>query len=415
MGRHSTVVGAATTVLVVLLGWWLTAGVAGRAAERDQEAALRADALVASDWLADDGVLLEDRADPPLATALALLAPAGGAATVRDGDGRVLASGGDAAPAAALAPSVAATVTAGEVHVGREGATLRTVVPVGRTDATTYLLDVVRPATDVGAVAVRRATAWIVVAVAVAVAAVVVLAGRARDRLLRTRAEGTTAVVRRADALLAEHGDLDRAKDAFLSAVSHAVRTPLQVIQGASTLLANRADDLSRDQLQRLAEGMVDGTRRLTDLLQDVIDLDRLVQGLGSARRRPVDVPELLDGVLAHHDDARVRVDTAEVEALVDPGQLGRIVDHLVHNALRHSPPDGVVTVRVEEDDDGLHLVVEDQGPGIPEHLRLRVFEPLFRIDGADADPGLGVGLSLVRRFAGLHGGRAWVLSLIHI
>ena len=94
----------------------------------------------------------------------------------------------------------------------------------------------------------------------------------------------------------------------------------------------------------------------------------------------------------------------------VDPAKLERIVENLVANAARHTPPDRTIWVAVREEAGGVLLAVEDDGPVVPPELRDAIFEP-FR-QGPTATPhtpGTGIGLSLVARFAELHGGRAWV------
>jgi signal transduction histidine kinase len=96
----------------------------------------------------------------------------------------------------------------------------------------------------------------------------------------------------------------------------------------------------------------------------------------------------------------------------LDPGKVERIIENLLANAARHTPPDTPVWVRVAEPPGGggVLLAVEDAGAGIPAELRDSVFEP-FR-QGPDPPthaPGVGIGLTLVARFAELHGGRAWV------
>jgi two-component system OmpR family sensor kinase len=93
----------------------------------------------------------------------------------------------------------------------------------------------------------------------------------------------------------------------------------------------------------------------------------------------------------------------------IDAAKLERIVENLLANTARHTPPDATVWVATRPENGGVLLLVEDDGPGIPEHLREIVFEPFRQgSDGVHA-PGLGVGLALVQRFAELHGGRAWV------
>jgi signal transduction histidine kinase len=94
----------------------------------------------------------------------------------------------------------------------------------------------------------------------------------------------------------------------------------------------------------------------------------------------------------------------------VDPAKVERIVENLLANAARHTPPDTPVWVRVARQDQGVLIAVEDAGGGVPPQLRATLFEP-FR-QGPEVPthaPGVGIGLTLVARFAELHGGRAWV------
>jgi signal transduction histidine kinase len=105
-----------------------------------------------------------------------------------------------------------------------------------------------------------------------------------------------------------------------------------------------------------------------------------------------------------------VFVDLAQVEIAIDPAKVERIVENLLVNASRHTPPGTPIWVRVDRCDDGALLTVADAGPGVPAEQRERIFQPFHRGPGdAGHAPGSGVGLALVARFAGLHGGRAWV------
>ena len=94
--------------------------------------------------------------------------------------------------------------------------------------------------------------------------------------------------------------------------------------------------------------------------------------------------------------------------AAVDPPKVERMVENLLVNAFKHTPPGTAVHLRVEAAGDDVLLAVDDRGPGVPAEQREAVFEIFSRGDGTTA-PGTGVGLSLVARFAELHGGRAWV------
>jgi signal transduction histidine kinase len=112
--------------------------------------------------------------------------------------------------------------------------------------------------------------------------------------------------------------------------------------------------------------------------------------------------------------DGRVRIveepDDAEVVAQVDAPKVERIVENLVRNALRHTPGDSRIEVRVESDGDTVTITVEDDGPGVQREQRERIFEPFERGTAKNVAPsGSGLGLAIVRRFARLHGGSAWV------
>jgi signal transduction histidine kinase len=97
------------------------------------------------------------------------------------------------------------------------------------------------------------------------------------------------------------------------------------------------------------------------------------------------------------------------VVASVDPAQVERIIENLLVNVIRHCPPEAPVWVRSRRGPNGVLLMVEDGGKGVPDRLKKTLFEPFRRGDDNAASPGSGIGLSLVARFAELHGGRAWI------
>jgi signal transduction histidine kinase len=98
------------------------------------------------------------------------------------------------------------------------------------------------------------------------------------------------------------------------------------------------------------------------------------------------------------------------VVAWVDAAKVERVVENLLANADRHTTPDTPVWIKVARQGEAVLLAVEDAGGGVPRELRATLFEPFRQGPGAAAHaPGVGIGLSLVARFAELHGGRAWV------
>jgi PAS domain S-box-containing protein len=208
---------------------------------------------------------------------------------------------------------------------------------------------------------------------------------------------------------------LDRMKNTFLDAVSHELRTPLAAIVGIGITLEHKGDSLAARDRNDLYTRLVVNARKLNRLLDDLLDLDRLTHGIVSPRRRPTDMAALVKRIAEDWEllsDRQVQVVAEPITVSVDPAKVERIVENLLANAARHTPAETPVWVRVEPASDGeaVLLMVEDAGAGIPEELRDSVFEP-FR-QGPDAPayaPGVGIGLTLVARFAQLHGGRAWV------
>lgn len=205
---------------------------------------------------------------------------------------------------------------------------------------------------------------------------------------------------------------LDEMKNGFLDAVSHELRTPLTSVLGYALTLAR--PDLSASPRERgeMLDILIANARKLDRLLCDLLDLDRLVRGALDPRRRPTDLRALVDRVLVETDvrDRSVGVDVAASGISVDPAKVERIVENLVVNAVRHTPAGTPLWVRSWDHDGGVVVAVEDAGPGVSPEERQEIFKP-FRHGSRVAShaPSTGIGLSVVARFAELHGGRAWV------
>jgi PAS domain S-box-containing protein len=206
---------------------------------------------------------------------------------------------------------------------------------------------------------------------------------------------------------------LDEMKNTFLQAVSHDLRTPLAAILGLAITLERTDVELDEGDTQDLARRIADNARKLDRLVMNLLDLDRLARGIVEPKLHVSDLGSLVRRALSESDlltDARVETDIAEVVMPIDGAKVERIVENLLANTARHTPRGTTVWVRVRRVPEGGMILVEDDGPGVPPELREEIFEP-FR-QGPDApqhSPGVGVGLALVRRFAELHGGRAWV------
>lgn len=221
-------------------------------------------------------------------------------------------------------------------------------------------------------------------------------------------------------ALRAEHESAERLRavnemqTAFLQAVSHELRTPLTSIAGYAQTLERHWRDLPPQKTTEMLGRLHLNAERLSDMLQDLLDVDRLSRGTVRLALTAVDLSDLcrrvVDQIELHEHPVRVEADRPVV-VRADGPKVERIVENLVYNAGKHTPSGTTIWVRVEPVDGGGRITVEDTGPGIPPELREQIFEP-FR-QGPDASsapsPGTGIGLALVARFSELHGGKAWV------
>ncbi len=205
-------------------------------------------------------------------------------------------------------------------------------------------------------------------------------------------------------------------KDTFLRAVSHDLRTPLTAMLGVAITLERTRLNLPREQALDLVGMLVEKTRKLERLLKDLLDLNRLEEGVLEPNRSLTDVRELVHRVVTEVDQLAgwpIDIEAEPIQAFIDGPKVERIVENLLLNTTRHTPPGTRVWVKALARGSDLELIVEDAGPGVPAELAGTIFEA-FRRGGTSAPTmahhrGVGIGLSLVARFAALHGGHAWV------
>ncbi|HEX5581484.1 MAG TPA: HAMP domain-containing sensor histidine kinase [Gemmatimonadaceae bacterium] len=214
--------------------------------------------------------------------------------------------------------------------------------------------------------------------------------------------------------------ELARLRTDFVSSVSHELRTPLAQIRWFAELLRMgrlRSED-ERDRSLRIID---QEARRLAFLVENVLNFSRSGQTTGRLSPEPADVAgevrEVVDGFLPLAQGRRVRMETRlepGAVALVDRGALRQITLNLLDNAVKYGPVGQTVTVGVERiGDERVRLWVEDEGPGVPEEERERVWSPFYRAqrDLVSAVTGSGIGLSVVADLVALQDGRRWIES----
>ncbi len=199
--------------------------------------------------------------------------------------------------------------------------------------------------------------------------------------------------------------------------VSHELRTPLTALRGEIEV-ALRAPRSQREYEQVLRSGLEE-IEHLTELSEDLLLVTRAEAGLVTARRIGTDIARLvgdrLDRLRRRFEERNLAVDrslrAAQPGVLIDPELIGRLVDHLLENALQFTPVGGTIKVQLDPlPGDGVRLAVENSGPGIAAADLPHLFEPFYRSDPARTrtqDGGTGIGLALVASIAHLHGGLA--------
>jgi PAS domain S-box-containing protein len=208
---------------------------------------------------------------------------------------------------------------------------------------------------------------------------------------------------------------LDELKFAFMSAVSHDLRSPLATVLGSAATLRDLGPSLDDATTRSLLDQTIEQAHHLDLMLADLLDLERLRRGANEGVFRPVALGELVRSTLADiHSGDRVTLDAAtpDVVADVDPPKVERIVENLVRNALRASPARSPVHVGVCSADGVARIIVDDAGPGVPDHLKSKVFEPFASTEAADVASRSSLSLAIVGRYVRLHAGHAHVEDL---
>jgi two-component system, OmpR family, sensor histidine kinase KdpD len=207
----------------------------------------------------------------------------------------------------------------------------------------------------------------------------------------------------------------EKLRTALLNSLSHDLRTPLVSVIGALTGLAE--DDVPAPVRRALVESGLDEARRLDRYVQNLLNMTRLEYGALAPRRVPADLREIIGSVrtdlgrvlAGHKVSVDMPADLPRVD--VDPVLIGQAVTNVMENAAKYAPSDTAIGVVGRVRNDRVVLAISDEGPGIPEAERDRVFDLFYRVGEGDRRPsGTGLGLAIVRGFVEAHGGRVRAL-----
>jgi len=214
--------------------------------------------------------------------------------------------------------------------------------------------------------------------------------------------------------------EIDRMKSEFVSMVSHELRTPLTSIKGYVDLLqADQVGTLNATQREFL-NIVKANTDRLVQLINDLLDLSRIEARRIELQRQPLDLPRLVEGVVATLQP-QLRAKQQELlldlppdlpPAWGDPDRVIQILTNLVSNAHKYTPAAGKITITARAQEAWVRVDVADTGIGLSREDQARLFSRFFRASSAARDvPGTGLGLAITRSLVELHGGDIWVES----
>lgn len=209
----------------------------------------------------------------------------------------------------------------------------------------------------------------------------------------------------------AELAETDRLRRDLVANVSHELRTPISALQA---VLENLVDGVEPPDPVTL-RSMLEQVERLGRLANQLLDLSRLESGAVPLQTQPFEVKELVERIVreargpGHRGpdvNFEVRISPPTLSLIADPERFHQVMTNLVANAVRHSPGGGTVEIVAAGSDGKIRFEVIDEGPGIPEGERGRVFERFYRSDAArSSDGGTGLGLSIARWIVELHHG----------
>jgi len=231
--------------------------------------------------------------------------------------------------------------------------------------------------------------------------------------------ERTAILMEQQNAMLRE---ADRVKSELLSVVSHDLRTPLTSVIGYLELLGDEETGALNAEQQSHLAAVRRGADRLLALVEDLLVIALAESGRLDLDLADTDLTELareaVHALLPKATDSGIRLQLADVEpvrAIVDRARIAELLENLLSNALKFTPPGGSVEVRVAGSKRAASLEVADSGVGISSDDQLHVFERFFRCKRTQAEPGVGLGLSIVKAIAEAHGGRITVESREHV
>jgi signal transduction histidine kinase len=231
--------------------------------------------------------------------------------------------------------------------------------------------------------------------------------------------EARKQLLEREHAARASAEQANRLKDEFLAVVSHELRTPLNAILGWADLLrtGRLEDETKRD---RASQAIFDSAKRQAQLIDELLDISRIMSGKLRLDRSPVDLAAIVGAAI---EVVQPAVEAKQIRMVVEQESVGTVYGdstrlqqvawNLLSNAVKFTPEGGTVRVALRARENAAEMIITDSGQGITPDFLPSVFEPFRQADGSTTRPhsGLGLGLSIVKHLVEAHGGTVTAYS----
>ena len=205
--------------------------------------------------------------------------------------------------------------------------------------------------------------------------------------------------------------EAERLRNSLLSAISHDLRTPLATIIGSASAIVQDKGELKPQDRLALGQGIVDEAERMSNLVNNILDMARLEAGVLELNKQWYPLEEIIGTVLTvlHKQLAdrvvKVKLPQGIPMILVDAVMIEQVLINLLENASRYTPPGSELEIVADIRESEVEIAVADHGPGIPKGLEERLFEKFYQTRHETAQSGVGLGLAICRAIVEVHGG----------
>ena len=205
----------------------------------------------------------------------------------------------------------------------------------------------------------------------------------------------------------------EQMRSRLLRSISHDLRTPLTGIAGASSLIAESGQELDRDSIVSLARDINDQSDWLIQMVENILNMTKIDSGNLVVEKLPEAVEDIISNAVAHvkgrRQNRKIEIQVPDTVFIVpmDGKMMVQVLVNLLDNAIKHTREDGRILVRIEQKDGMIWFYVEDNGTGIDDSIKDRLFEEFttFRPVSQDVGKGIGLGLAICRAIVNAHGG----------